>query len=226
MAWAGGAAFAASLLFCGWSYARPFGDPDAGSGGSPARALLVDIALFTVFALHHSVLARPRAKAFITRIVPPPLERSLYVWVASALLIWTCASWQPIPGMVYELAQPWQTCGYLVQAAGAWLTVRSARVIDALDLAGIRQASGERTSAQFRVIGPYHRVRHPIYLGWVFMTFGAPDMTATRLAFAAISTAYLIAAIPFEERTLVSEFGEEYRAYQRRVRWKMFPFVF
>jgi protein-S-isoprenylcysteine O-methyltransferase Ste14 len=225
-AWAGGAAFVASLLFCAWSYVCRFGDAGAGAGLSPSRALAVDVTLFGMFALHHSVLARARVKAVVTRAVPTPLERSLYVWTSSALLVMTCAAWQPIPGTIYSLPQPWRAGGYLVQAIGLWLTGRAARVIDPLDLAGIRQASGTQAPAQFRVIGPYHRVRHPIYLGWVCLVFGAPHMTATRLAFAAISTAYLVAAIPFEERSLVGEFGEEYRAYQRRVRWRMIPYVF
>jgi protein-S-isoprenylcysteine O-methyltransferase Ste14 len=73
------------------------------------------------------------------------------------------------------------------------------------------------------VIGPYHLVRHPIYLGWALMTFGAPTMTGTRLAFAVISTAYLALAVPFEERSLVEAFGDEYLEYQRRVRWRMIP---
>ena len=42
------------------------------------------------------------------------------------------------------------------------------------------------------------------------MVFGVPHMTGTRLTFAAISSAYLIVAIPFEERSLVETFGDEY----------------
>ena len=76
------------------------------------------------------------------------------------------------------------------------------------------------------MIGPYHVVRHPIYLGWVLMTFGAPDMTATRLTFAAVSSAYLAIAVPFEERSLVDTFGEEYVAYAKRVRWRMIPGIY
>ena len=226
VAWSGGAAFVVSLLFCAWSYASRFGDRTAASALPAGAALLVDVALFGGFALHHSVFARSRVKAAVTRFMPAALERSMYVWMSSVLLIVTCAAWQPIPGSVYDLAQPWRTAGYLVQAIGLWLTVRAARVIDPLDLAGIRQASGTERPPQFRVIGPYHQVRHPIYLGWVLLVFGTPHMTATRVAFAVISTAYLIAAIPFEERSLVGAFGEEYREYQRRVRWRLIPYVF
>jgi protein-S-isoprenylcysteine O-methyltransferase Ste14 len=226
LAWAGGAAFVASLLFCAWSYASRFGDAQAASALPAAAALVVDLALFGTFALHHSVFARSSIKAALTRHVPAPLERSLYVWTSSLLLAVTCAAWQQIPGTVWDLPQPWRAAGYLVQAIGLWLTVRAASVIDPWDLAGIRQATGTERPPQFRVIGPYHRVRHPIYLGWILLVFGTPHMTATRLAFAGISTAYLIAAIPYEERSLVAAFGEEYRRYQRQVRWRLVPYIF
>ncbi len=78
----------------------------------------------------------------------------------------------------------------------------------------------------FKVVGPYGWVRHPIYLGWMLMVFGTPAMTATRLAFAVISSAYLVIAIWWEERSLVEVFGERYRRYQRDVRWRMIPFVY
>jgi len=226
LAWAGGAAFVVSLLFCAWSYAWRFGDAHAASALPAGSALLVNVALFGAFALHHSVFARSHVKAAITRHVPATLERSLYVWISSVLLVAMCAAWQPIPGLVYDLPQPWRAVGHLVQAIGLWLTVRAARVIDPLDLAGIRQATGTERPPQFRVIGPYHRVRHPIYLGWVLLVFGTPHMTVSRLAFAAISTTYLIAAIPFEERSLIDAFGEQYRNYQRQVRWRLIPYVF
>ena len=104
-----------------------------------------------------------------------------------------------------------------------WLTLRSAGVIDPLELAGIRQVLGPMRPPSFKVFGPYHRVQHPIYLAWALMTFGTPLMTGARLSFAVISTAYLMIAIPFEERSLIEVFGDEYRAYQARVRWRMLP---
>ena len=48
-------------------------------------------------------------------------------------------------------------------------------------------------------------------------------MTLTRFTFAVVSTAYLALAIPFEERSLIETFGNEYRDYQRKVRWRMIP---
>ena len=98
------------------------------------------LALFRVFALHHSVLARSGAKRWLTRHVPPPLERSLYVWVASLLFIAVCALWQDVPGgsiamRVFRALPHWTAV-----SAGVWLTARSAAVIDPLELAGIRHA--------------------------------------------------------------------------------------
>ena len=99
------------------------------------------------------------------------------------------------------------------------------RVLDPLVLAGIRQATGQEFTSEFKLVGPYFLVRHPIYLGWLLIVFGAPVMTWTRLEFAVVSSAYLVFAIPFEERTLVDAFGDTYRDYQRQVRWRLVPWV-
>ena len=223
LAWLGGGIFVASLVFFVWTFFGRFGHvpPD----GPRVWPVVVDLALFGVFALHHSVLARSGAKRWLVRRVPPHLERSLYVWVASLLFVAVCALWQDVPGDVYRHAGLVAVPHWIAVTLGAWLTVRSAGVIDPLDLAGIRQASGVMTLPRFRVIGPYHLVRHPIYLGWLLLVFGVPHMTATRLVFAVISSAYLVVAIPFEERSLVETFRDEYRRYQQAVRWRLIPGV-
>jgi protein-S-isoprenylcysteine O-methyltransferase Ste14 len=223
-AWLGGALFVLSLAFFGWSYGVRFGRTAPPDGSENiAAALAVNALLFTVFALHHSVMARSGAKAWLTRIVAPALERSIYVWIASILFILTCAAWREIPVVVYDVPWPAKGACLALQGWGGWLTLRSAGVIDPLELAGIRQVLGSVRAPSFKVFGPYHLVRHPIYFGWALMTFGAPAMTGTRLSFAVISTAYLLLAIPFEERSLIALFGDEYRAYQARVRWRMVP---
>jgi protein-S-isoprenylcysteine O-methyltransferase Ste14 len=225
MAWLGGLIFIVSLAYGGWCYAVGYGRValDFPQPGAVAGSLAANIGLFTAFAAHHSIMARSGAKRWLARKVAPPLERTLYVWVGSVLFLVTCAGWQEIPVLLYRADGVWQVPFRAVQLAGVWLTLRAAGAIDPLDLAGIRQAQGQTGSARFRVVGPYHVVRHPIYLGWVLMTFGTPAMTGTRLSFAAISTAYLIAAVPFEERSLVEAFGDEYRRYRARVRWRMIP---
>ena len=115
--------------------------------------------------------------------------------------------------------------GYAAQLAGALVTWRATRAIDVGHLAGIRQAAGDpRAGAPaLETAGLYRLVRHPVYLGWVLIVFGTPALTGTRAVFAVVSTAYLVAAIPLEERALVEAFGAEYEAYRRRVRWRLLP---
>jgi protein-S-isoprenylcysteine O-methyltransferase Ste14 len=221
VAWLGGAAFVLSLAVFALTFYSRMSQPN---GPTTATVpLLLDMLLFGTFALHHSVLARTGIKRWITARLSPRYERTAYVWVASLLFIVVCVCWQPLAGRLYVHTGLTAVPHWLAVAAGVWLTARGAAVIDPLDLAGIRQAAGERLEPVFKVMGPYRLVRHPIYLGWLLMVFGAPDMTATRFAFAVISSAYLVVAIPFEERTLVETFPDAYPAYQRQVRWRMLP---
>jgi protein-S-isoprenylcysteine O-methyltransferase Ste14 len=105
-----------------------------------------------------------------------------------------------------------------------------AGVTDLLDLAGVRQALGAPHGSPAHVPlqtgGVYAVVRHPIYLGWVLLVFGAPEMTGTRLVFAIVSTLYLVVAVPLEEQALRAQFGDAYRRYQRRVRWRIVPGIY
>ena len=222
-AWLGGGAFVASLMYFLWSYFVRFGE--VAEEARLPHALLVDVALFATFALHHSVLARTSAKRWLAAHVPPALERTVYVWISSVLFVAVCALWQPVPGLLYRHSGLGSLPHWAAVAAGIWLTLRGAAVIDPLELAGIRQAAGQPLTARFRVTGPYWLVRHPIYLGWLLIVFGVPVMTGTRLAFAAVSSAYLVLAIGFEERSLVEAFGQQYRDYQARVRWRLVPGV-
>jgi protein-S-isoprenylcysteine O-methyltransferase Ste14 len=228
-AWTGALAFAGSIGWFLYCYLVPYGVPAA--PGPVARPILIDTALFGAFALHHSLLARTGLKQRIRRTMRPELERSLYTWTASILFIVVCSLWQPVPGIWYGLDAPWSILGYSVQAIGIALTLGSARAVDFLDLAGVRQVqhaargtTPQRIALQTR--GLYGCVRHPLYLAWVLMVFGAPAMTATRATFAIISTAYIAIAIQWEERSLVETFGREYENYRRRVRWRMVPWVY
>jgi len=220
-AWTGALIFLLSLLSFGLVYGWRLRLP-APASTTVWRDTLVNLGLFTVFALHHSIMARTGAKAGITRIVPADLERSVYVWIASLLFLAVCWFWQPLPGML------WETSGVLfwvltaIQLIGGALTLRAARIVGVWDLAGVRQPDHTKP-IEFLATGPFGIVRHPIYLGWVLIVFATPVMTMTRLLFAVVSTLYLIAAIPFEERSLVETFGEKYRTYQRAMRWRLIP---
>lgn len=221
VAWLGGAAFVASLGYFAWSYFVRFGRPT--EGADLIRPLLADLGLFTAFALHHSLLARTGAKRWVARRAPAGLERSLYVWISSALFVVVCAAWRDVPGELYRHAGLASVPHWLLVGLGGWITARAAAILDPLELAGIRPA--RLAPGGFRAAGPYGLVRHPIYLGWLLLVFGVPEMTGTRLAFAVISSAYLVVAVPLEERSLVEAFGDEYRRYQRLVRWRLVPGV-
>ena len=233
VAWGGTIVFAASLLWFCYCYLVRFDrlPASAGTGRTTASAIFYDTMLFSVFALHHSVLARARAKRWIERVVPSHLERSCYTWIASLLFIGVCTWWLPVPGLLYRLNGAWRALGYAVQGFGAMLTIRTSRALDVLDLAGVRQvrapsAAGSPQHVPLKTTGVYGFVRHPLYFAWALMVFGTPDMTATRALFACISTAYLAIAIPWEERALVEMFGKEYEAYRGKVRWRMVPWVY
>jgi methanethiol S-methyltransferase len=229
VAWTGGGVFVASLAYFLYAYLRRFGVPVA--GGSALRPVVVNVLLFSAFALHHSLFARTGAKAWIRRHVPDLLERSIYTWVASLLFIAVCRAWEPVPGTLYEWPSPWRPIAYAIQFSGILLTFLGARALDVLDLAGIRpvlRAGGGAAPAHvpLSTTGVFGIVRHPLYFGWTLLVWGAPDMTATRAAFAVISCAYVAVAIAWEETGLVETFGADYEEYRRRVRWRMIPFVY
>ena len=225
-AWAGALLFASSLTVFLYTYLVVFDRPATAGLGS--RDAVIDVALFTVFALHHSVFARSGAKAQVARFVSPAVERSLYSWVASLLFLAVCLLWRPLPGELYRVAGAAAVPFYAIQFIGIALSARGSSTLGVLDLAGVRpvlDAREGRAAAHvpLNTTGLYGFVRHPLYFAWALFVFGTPHMTTTRLVFAVVSTAYLAAAIPFEERGLIEVFGDDYRRYQRKVRWRMLP---
>ena len=218
--WLGGALFVGALAYCAWSYLATWSAPVAFNGW---RAVAADAAAFGVFALHHSVLAREGIKARLARHIPERLLRSVYVWIASALFVAVFAAWQPAGGDLYHAAGVSAAALAAVQVAGLAIITWSVRGLDPLELAGIHDVV---TRSTLQIAGPYRWVRHPLYLGWVLAVFGAAHMTGDRLAFAAISSIYLILAVPWEERSLRRTFGDDYDQYARRIRWRIIPFVY
>lgn len=216
------------LLSLGWggkAYFESF-DRVAPAGTPVWRPLLIDVGLFSAFALHHSVLARTSLKQRLHARVGPDAERSLYVIIASLLYLLCCLAWQPLPGTWYAVAGAWWWAGAAVQGAGVVVTLVAARTLNLRELMGLqgpRRSTGHDQPVPLETRGLYGLVRHPIYFGWLLFVFGAPVMTSTRLTFALVSVCYLIVAIPLEERSLVEAFGEPYRRYQREVRWRMLP---
>ena len=241
-AWAGAVLFTAALAYFLFSYSVTFGEITAGTIAPGTIAF--DTTLFSAFALHHSIFARIPVRARVRRIVPEQLERSAYVWVASLMLIGVCYSWRAVPGVLWQVSRPWSWAIVAVQLVGIWLTLRSTAVIDGLELAGVRQVSTPNApglpqrlsgvapiptpkieAVEFKTTGPYGWVRHPIYLGWILVVFCVGTMTMTRLVFAAVSSVYLLIAIPLEERTLRTQ-SPSYDDYMRRVPWKLIPRVY
>lgn len=231
VAWGGAVLFAASLLYFLFSYSVTFGETVDGTGA--ARPIAINAALFTAFALHHSLFARNRVRELVRSVVSDQLERSVYVWVASLMLIAVCYGWRMVPGVFWQVPRPWSWGLVVVQLLAVWLILRSAAVIDGFELAGLRQVLNPKTQIpkpksqpmEFKTKGPYGWVRHPIYLGWILLVFSMGTMTMTRFVFAAISTIYLLIAIPLEEKTLRANAGAAYENYMRRVPWKLIPRV-
>ena len=228
-AWLGGLLFAVSLVVLLYSYFVTFGRP--GSEGQPWQAVVINLGLFSLFAAHHSTFARQAVKALVARRISPAIERPVYVWIASVLLIIVCVLWQPVDGELYRVEWPLAIIGYAIQIIGVTITARGSSAIDVLDLAGIRRALNDAhgrvsTNVPLQTTGVYGFVRHPLYFAWLLFVFGSPHMTFTRLAFAVVSSAYLALAIPLEERALINTFGDEYRAYRRKVKWRMLPGVY
>jgi len=184
-----------------------------------------NVTIFTLFALHHSVCARTTVRHWIARLVPTSLERSAYVWVASLLLVAVCALWRPVPGVAWDAGETLRWPLRLLQIGGVWLTLSSAAALNVRELAGIAGAA-QPTAVEFRTTGPYGWVRHPIYAAWFLIVFAVVPMTMTRLTFAVVSCAYVLIAIPLEERSIRAASGQAYERYEAQVRWRLLPGVF
>jgi protein-S-isoprenylcysteine O-methyltransferase Ste14 len=225
----GGLLFVGSLLFFGYSYGWRFQNAGPWSRAGAWQPAAIDLILFTVFALHHSVFARTPLKGWVERASPAGLERAIYVWIASVLFVIVCAAWQPVPGTLWRLTGVGAGLLRAVQVSGAILTVVAARRLDTLALAGVRQTDREAAPDPLPHLdqgGPYRLVRHPIYLGWFAIVWVSPSMNGTRATFAAVSCLYLLVAIVFEERDLRRLFGAAYAQYAARVKWKVVPFLY
>jgi methanethiol S-methyltransferase len=229
-AWGGALVFVASLLYFLFSYDVTFVRPDEGE--LAIGAIAWNTALFSLFALHHSLFARTGIRASIQRAMPT-LERSFYVWVASLLFILVCLLWQPIAGVAWKIFGAPAYLLRFLHLAGIVLAVMSAAAIDIWELSGVKQitdmdaGSKEQDPAyEFKTTGPYGIVRHPIYSGWFLIVFAVPHMTMTRLVFAIVSSLYVLVAIPFEERSLLTSSAGAYERYKQRVKYRLIPRVY
>lgn len=195
---------------------------DGPAEGSLLSALAVNLLLVLVFGLQHSVMARPGFKRWWTRFVPEPIERSTYVLasnLALALLFW---QWRPMGGVLWEIHNPLgQAALWSLYGIGWAAVLTTTFLIQHFDLFGLRHVwlyfrGRPYTSLPFVTPGPYRFVRHPLYVGWLTVFWATPLMTAAHFVFALGMTAYILAAIRYEERDLV-QFHVGYAAYRRRV---------
>ena len=195
---------------------------DSGLKSPFVQALAINTLLLGLFALQHSVMARPWFKAAWTRIVPSSVERSTYLLFSCLALFLLFWKWQPMGGVIWNVGSgPGRLALYGLYASG-WLTVLvTTFLINHFDLFGLRQVwlhllGRTYTGIGFRTPGPYRYVRHPLYIGWLLVFWSAPVMTSAHLVFAIATTAYILIAIQFEERDLV-RFHGEYAEYRRQV---------
>ncbi|HEV2629121.1 MAG TPA: NnrU family protein [Pseudolabrys sp.] len=196
---------------------------DTGAAAPLLEALTIDILLMSIFAIQHSVMARPQFKQWWTRLVPKSVERSTYVLFSSLALVLLFWQWRPIQGLAWQINDPRIAMAVIGLSLVGWLIVlTSTFLINHFELFGLHQVANNLTGRpmpppRFRTPLYYNFVRHPIYLGFIIAFWAAPKMTMGHLLFAAVTTAYIFVGIMLEEHDLTTVFGDDYRRYRQRV---------
>lgn len=203
---------------------------DSGISGSFTESLLINIAVLSVFALQHSIMARPAFKRWWTKIIPAEIERSTYVLFSSLALILIFWLWQPVDGIIWQIENPiGRSLLWMFFWLGWVIVLISTFLINHFDLFGLRQIylymkGREYTHLGFRTPFLYKLVRHPIMLGFIIAFWATPDMTLSHLIFASVTTAYILIALQFEERDLLNYHGKRYQEYRQQVSM-IFPYI-
>lgn len=196
---------------------------DSGTAGDLSLSVIVNLALIALFGVQHSVMARQGFKAWITAIIHPAIERTVYV-LMTLLVLWAMFSlWQPIPTVVWSVEADWAVytlwglflIGWTIAFISTWL-------LNHFELFGLQQVwldlTGRALAAQqFRDPLFYKVSRHPLYLGMLIGIWAIPTMTMGHLLFAAGMSIYVLIAIRYEERDLTAYLGARYSEYRTRV---------
>lgn len=195
---------------------------DQGPHSAVPAAVAIDLLLLSLFAVQHTVMARPWFKHRWTRVVPEPAERTTYVLAASLVLALVFWLWRPIGGTVWSLRGPGADAVWAGYAAGWAAALCSTFLVSHWDLFGLRQAwlharKVRYSPPPFTERFVYGRIRHPLMAGFLVVFWSAPVMTAGHLLFAATATGYILAGIAFEEHDLIVSLGDTYAAYRARV---------
>ena len=196
---------------------------NSGTVGPLLQSILVNISLLGLFAVQHSVMARPGFKRWWTRVIPTPIERSTYVLAASLVLLALYWLWQPIPAPVWAVRNPIAAATINAVFWFGWgMLIVSTFLISHFELFGLSQVFArllgrELPPPKFHTPLLYKRVRHPIYLSFLLAFWASPSMTIGHLLFSLATTGYILIAIQLEERDLIQMFGEQYRRYRQQV---------
>jgi len=196
---------------------------DNGVAASIAEAVVVNVALLALFAVQHSVMARPAFKRWWTRLIPETIERSTYVLLSSLVLFLMFWQWRMMPAVIWNIAWLPGRIGLQVLFWLGWATVlASTFMINHFDLFGLRQVylawrAEPYSETGFRSPLLYRVVRHPLMLGFIIAFWAAPTLTAGHLLFALATTGYILIALQIEEHDLTAALGDQYREYRRRV---------
>lgn len=193
---------------------------DSGEPVSLGQALVVNLLLVGLFALQHSVMARPAFKSWWTKIVPAAMERSTYVLLASLILALLFWQWRPIPLVVWEVSSvPVAALLTAIFLLGWAIALYSSFLIDHFDLFGLRQVylhlrSRPYSSPPFAVRSLYRFVRHPLMVGILVGIWVTPTMTLGHLLFALLLTGYIVVGVTLEDRDLARHLGAAYALYR------------